>query len=146
MNRKKITFYILGSALIIFIILNIIWLVNRNINYQSALEVTPTEENGIYTSRDKKYLYYVNPPTYLYYNGNLGVTDRSNNFLLIIWPSAFKEDKYGIRIEEKNQAYEIMVDKYGNPIDNNKTYKEILEKYNKETKNLMYYAKKHFSF
>jgi len=71
------------------------------------------------------------------------VTNKTNEFALIIWPKIFGKYIYGVRIQKEEDAYEIYVDENLEPIySGNEEIKNIINKYKPELEILYNNAKK----
>jgi hypothetical protein len=144
MKKMRIQKILLLISISIFALFNISWFLITSIKYQPYIEVIPKNEYGFYGFTDEEgYNYNVKKPDYLSYTGNLGITDKNNEFALIIWPKMFGKYKYGLRIQKDNEAYEIYVNENLEPIlqEDNESIKSLIEKYKPEISKLFTTAK-----
>lgn len=139
MKRNKLWRVLTLFAISIFAILNISWFLITYYKYEPYIDAVPKNDYGFHGFTDKDgYSYNVKKPGYLSYTGNLGITDKNNELALIIWPKIFGKNKYGLRIQKENEAYEIYVDENLEPIhiEDDETIKNIIKRYKPEIEKL----------
>ncbi|AKL95823.1 hypothetical protein CACET_c23770 [Clostridium aceticum] len=87
-----------------------------------------------YHCREDGYQYSVKYPDYLFYTGNLAISNDDDTCSIIIWPSFFGNTKYGVMIQDEQDGYQIMVDENMEPID--KYFAPIIDKHKEVVKPL----------
>lgn len=132
MQKKSIFKTIIKVLIILFILYNIVWLCFYFFYYRSFANKIKSDDID-----DIKYTYSVDPPYYLGFVFNLGITETRRitkegqdisdlTTDLIIWPKLMRDDEYGIMIyyvanidrENKEIGVDyIMVDSKGNPLN-----------------------------
>ncbi|MEG1819966.1 MAG: hypothetical protein RR012_07840 [Oscillospiraceae bacterium] len=132
-DKKKI----LIILIVLFGIYNAIWSIIINDIYSPVQDFLDGKE---YITDEEYYSYSLSKPYYLQYTGNLAVTDKDGNYVLLIWPVVFGEDEYGVLINGDKETYSVYVDKFMKAkdpreqhiIDENKAQVEkLFEKANK---------------
>ncbi|WP_054767354.1 hypothetical protein [Lysinibacillus parviboronicapiens] len=119
-NKKRIIIILATVFFPVFILYNLFWygwMKNKYTAYKEGLnEFVP---NRSYVLSESSYLYNVKFPNYLSFVGNLGVATDDNKIALIIWPSFFGENTYGVQIKDENdQVYSIMIKRDLSVVDN----------------------------
>jgi len=124
----------------VFLFWNLMWIIKictQFLPYRDALN--KHESAGVYILSHNGYTYSVKMPYYLSFTGNLAVVNNENESSLIVWPSLFGENEYGISIVAENEigekrTYEMFVDHTGKPIgeNNNIDVQDIWKKYENE--------------
>ena len=145
MSKKKRLIVTLVILAVMFCVYNIFQFISVQYRYRTYYEAVP-KEHGAHILFDEKdqLTYNVKTPDYLHFTGNLGVSDKKG-LSLIIWPSLFENKfTYGIIIRDKTEAYEIYINDKLESVTGNPGDKEIVEKYNKDIKNLYEKAKEKF--
>ncbi|MCM3006848.1 hypothetical protein [Priestia koreensis] len=126
-SYKKWILIIIG----IFLIWNLVWWVTTTVKYQKYVEAVPKDTTGLNITQEDGYTYFVKKPGYLRFIGNLSVSTNNKSASLIIWPKMIGGYKYGIRIQDDKQAYEVYLDKNMNPTNKfqkDKSIQNALEK------------------
>lgn len=117
MTRKKVIILTAIILLIGFIAWNVSWYVYVSKKYTPLTEVVPKDKYGSHHIVDSDgYNFSVTKPMYLFFTGNLAVVAPDIAYTLIIWPEVFGGYEYGLRIQDANSGYEIMVDEDGNAL------------------------------
>jgi hypothetical protein len=138
-NGKTIIILILS----IFAIWNLSWFLITTIKYQKYVEVIPKNEFGVHVKEKDDYLYNVKKPGYLHFTGNLGVSKTDSMDGLIIWPLLNGGYEYGIRFQNGDEIFEILVDENMKPIDkDDKVAAQQVEKNKEEIERLISKANK----
>jgi hypothetical protein len=138
MNNKKIKSFIILilTLILLFALYNLVWYFATQSKYGGYVK----DMDELFANRSyvlepgDGYLYNVKYPDYLSLTGNLGVTDEENGVALIIWPSFFGEDSYGVRIATDRDTYLVMVNKDIKAIDS--VDDDVIDKYKEEIKML----------
>lgn len=133
-NKAKKVVLIIAIIVLLFGIYNLLWYFttqSKYTNYSEGMDEFVANKSYV-LNPGNGYLYNVKYPDYLTFTGNLAVADENNEVSLIIWPSFYGEDEYGIRITTNDDSYEIMIDKDMKSVENN----DILDKYKKEIRML----------
>lgn len=102
---------------------------------QFFLNIFDVQENG--------FQYSVLYPGFLSYTGNLAISDKTDTFSVIIWPSFCGETEYGAMIQNNKGVYQIMVDE--NLMANKKADRKVINQYRKPLTRLMLEAKKRWA-
>ncbi len=119
LNGKRIFIFIIS----VFLILNVVWLLITTTKYNKFVKDIPKLKGHSYAiKKEDGYNYHVKKPDYLHYTGNLSISNSKKGELLIIWPLISGGYKYGVRIQDNENAYEIYVDENMEPIDKSDTY------------------------
>ncbi|MDD7306137.1 MAG: hypothetical protein PUG67_06080 [Peptoniphilaceae bacterium] len=107
-NIVKIVKY----AILLFIIYNMIWLLNVLVRYKPYTKGFETfEKNKSYYSVGKNgYVYNVKYPNYLSFTGNMAISKDNDRIGLIIWPKIFGNFDLGLQINEDNEIYSYILD------------------------------------
>lgn len=134
--RKKIVVFVSVSIILFFVLFNILWYVITHSLYSTYSEGMEKLETFTYCEYDQdEYGYVVSFPEYLHFNtGCLSVTDSKSYSSLLIWPKYNnKSYEYGLRLNYKDEEYEIEVTKEGravNPYDQSiiDSNKEMVER------------------
>ncbi|AEV67192.1 hypothetical protein [Acetivibrio clariflavus] len=144
MKKTKLFKILILSAISFFALINITWFSITYIKYKPYVDVIPKNSYGFHVFTDENgYNYNVKKPNYLSLTGNLGVTNKTNEFALIIWPKIFGKYIYGVRIQQEEVVYSIYVDENLKPIySGNEEIKNIINKYKPELEILYNNAKK----
>lgn len=135
--RKILTFIV-----ILFIFWNLIWLLITTFKYHHFVEVIPKNKWGLHMKKEDGYLYSVKKPDYLSFTGNLAISTKDNQELLLIWPLVSGGYEYGFKLQKDGDAFEIYIDDKLNPI--NKKDQFALQKvndYKSDLENLLTKAK-----
>lgn len=131
-------------AIGVFAILNITWFTVTKLQYREFLEAVPKHKTGVHVMKRDGFSYNVKTPDYLRYVGNLGIVHPNKESALIIWPELFGEDEYGFRLQKDGEAYEIMLNKNLEPLDNNELTSEIVKSKQEQINELMNRARSVF--
>lgn len=119
LNGKRIFIFIIS----VFLILNVVWLLITTTKYNKFVKDIPKLKGHSYAiKKEDGYNYHVKKPDYLHYTGNLSISNSKKGELLIIWPLISGGYKYGVRIQDNENAYEIYVNENMEPIDKSDTY------------------------
>lgn len=135
--RKILIFF--GSLLLIFGLINIIWLVGIKSPYKKFAEgmekIEGPKMDGItrtyYEKQQDGYEYYIKSPTYLSDNGFMYVINSAANMVIMdengtetpcmdvqvklyVWPQLFGGYKYGVDIQKEGVWEQIYIDDQGN--------------------------------
>lgn len=119
-----------------FAIWNLGWFIITKAVYSEFLEAVPKNEFGKYVMEEKGYLFNVKKPGYLSFTGNLGVTEKGSMNGLIIWPEIFGGYKYGVRLQQDDEVYEIYLDEHMKLVNEDEFTNQLYEKYQKEIESL----------
>lgn len=112
-GKKRRVIIILTVIGVLFGLYNLIWYFTTQSkygNYIDHMDEFVANRSYILNPGDG-YLYNVKYPDYLTFTGNLGISDDNHLISLIIWPSFIGENKYGVRITDNDNVYEVMLDK-----------------------------------
>lgn len=109
MKRKKKGWRIALGLVAGFLLLNLVWYGVTTVQYKPFLAAVPEHVTGVHAMTKDGLSYNVKTPDYLSYVGNLAVSDDKAGIWLIIWPTLFGDDEYGVRIQDKQTGYELMV-------------------------------------
>ncbi|MCI8645390.1 MAG: hypothetical protein HFE76_01050 [Firmicutes bacterium] len=119
MNTKKKIITVLTILVGLFVVYNAFWFCTTHWKcrqYVNPIEGMHKEFPGIYTKYgdpQEPYHYTVGFPGYLHYTGSLSIND-SNGLVLIIWPKVFsKTMNFGLRLETKEDIFELPTDRNG---------------------------------
>lgn len=113
LSKGKKIIILLMVICLLFGVYNLIWYFTTQVKYSTYSEnMDEFIPNRSYVLEGEDgYLYNVKYPDYLSFTGNLGVSNNNNEVSLIIWPSIFGEDKYGLKIDTIDDSYEIIIDR-----------------------------------
>ena len=113
LSKGKKVIILLMVICLLFGVYNLIWYFTTQVKYSTYSEnMDEFIPNRSYVLEGEDgYLYNVKYPDYLSFTGNLGVSNNNNEVSLIIWPSIFGEDKYGLKIDTIDDSYEIIIDR-----------------------------------
>ncbi|MDW7617788.1 hypothetical protein SC499_24720 [Peribacillus simplex] len=123
-NIKTILILIIS----IFAVLNLSWFLVTTFKYDGFVEPIPKNKWGLHFIKKDNYVYSVKKPDYLYYTGNLAVDNTEKQTSLLIWPLISGGYKYGFRLQEEGEAYEIYVDKNMEPTNKDKGDPDAVQK------------------
>lgn len=145
MSRKKKLSIIFLIIIILFGLYNLFWFVSTRYTYRDYVKAVPKESGAHIQFDEKKQLTYnVKTPDYLYFTGNLGVSNKEG-MVLLIWPSLFGKDfEYGLRIENKSEVHEIYIDENLKPVSHEPMQEKIIEDNYEEVKRLYDSAQEKF--
>lgn len=143
--KKKLIIGILASVLVVFIVLNVLWLVTWKFRYDEYAEgfTEETEVELYYMVDEDGYTYDVNKPGYLHYNGNLSIS-KSPYLSFLIWPKFSGETKYGIMLKDEESMYQIRLTEKGEMLeeDGYKYTEEEIEAYEKNKEEIDIFMEK----
>ena len=108
--KKKIVKYICIALGVCIIVYHIFWIYNYLLftKYVDGLDELVKFQS--YSVLEDDFIYHVKFPYYLYFTGNLAVSTKDSEYTLIIWPSRFRDTRYGVRIPFENNGFtEIML-------------------------------------
>lgn len=147
MKKRKLKkiFFIIAAIVLSFGAYNIFWyfsIISKYKDYSENMDELIAYKSYFLNPHDG-YLYNVKYPDYLTFTGNLGISDEKNNLALIIWPSLYGENEYGVRIITDEETYEIMVDK--NMKAANSSFNSIIDEYKEEIEKLFEKANKQWN-
>lgn len=148
LNLKRFGFKrILLTLLSLFILWNVVWFSIITIRYKAFTDAVPKDEYGIHAMEKDSTLYYVAKPSYLRLSGNLTVSSKNKQEVLFIWPKITGGYKYGIMLRDKQQVYQIYIDKNINIAkeSRDKVTLELVEKNKEEIKELFNRAESLFN-
>ena len=113
LSKGKKIIILLMVICLLFGVYNLIWYFTTQVKYSTYSEnMDEFIPNRSYVLEGEDgYLYNVKYPDYLSFTGNLGVSNNNNEVSIIIWPSIFGEDKYGLKIDTIDDSYEIIIDR-----------------------------------
>ncbi|AVD54719.1 MULTISPECIES: hypothetical protein [Heyndrickxia] len=120
MKRKFRLKYIFIIVITLFVLWNLCWFTITTIQYHKYVKAVPKNKWGTHAIRKGNYTYSVKKPDYLSFTGNLAVSreDQKDKMEdLIIWPTMTGGYKYGVRLQENGEAYEIYVNEKLEPVD-----------------------------
>ncbi|MEG0978802.1 MAG: hypothetical protein RSD17_03850 [Oscillospiraceae bacterium] len=132
-DKKKI----LIILIVLFGIYNAIWSIIINDIYSPVQDFLDGKE---YITDEEYYSYSLSKPYYLQYTGNLAVTDKDGNYVLLIWPVVFGEDEYGVLINGDKETYSVYVDKFMKAKDPREQY--IIDEHKAQVEKLFEKANK----
>ncbi|WP_413405569.1 hypothetical protein [Paenibacillus amylolyticus] len=95
-----------------------IWFSIVTVQYKPYTDAVPKNEFGVNHFKKDGYYFNVKKPDFLSYTGNLGVVNEDGTASLIIWPSLFEKNEYGVRLEKDGLAFESMINENLEPIVN----------------------------
>ena len=124
-NKLFIVLGIIFIALVItvFVIWNVIWFSFVEENYTPYLNITVDPlVPDLSASYKNGYSFSVNKPSYLSFEGNLGVSDENFN-LLLVFPKYNSEPVYSIILDDSYTGSPIIIDSSGN-LKDDLTYPE----------------------
>lgn len=123
MSKKwRVPLVILG----IFLFINLVWLLFVNVKYGQYTKSVPKNEFGIYGARDEEgFSYNVKKPGYLQWTGNLGVTSKDGD-TLILWPKIMGGYEYGVILSVDDAIYQITIDSNMQPVKNDENEKALV--------------------
>lgn len=100
--KKRIFKEIIIAFGIVIVIFNMIWLYNYSLFKEFNNGLEEYKKFQTYSTYEDGYSYNLKFPSYLSFVGNLAVSvhDGDNSYTLIIWPSRFKDTKYGVMVPE----------------------------------------------
>lgn len=130
-NNKAVTVISL-VFLFLFLSLNIVWVLYREIRYGPLVENVPVNY-GVRIISIEDYSYSVTEPQYMSFSGNLSLTNELTDESLIIWPLFPNGYKYAVMLHDADSSKSIFVyvDKNGNFLastDGSNESEEIFDK------------------
>lgn len=167
-NAKKKLNVLALIIFMIFIFINIFWIITMYIPYSgyiSKVDKQKTEIGMLYEKKVEDYIFKVSPAHYLGYDAFLSISkeysvtlDENGNMIssdtnttLFIWPNIWTQNEYGIMLlnESNNIFIQAMVDENGHYLQNgssneeyNHEVEEYLDKNQEEISKLLQMAKK----
>lgn len=129
MRKKKFIFAVIAVILLGFAIWNVLWLVhyNRYKQLRNKMETENVAGGTSYVVNKNDYLFSLEMPTYLHFNGNLAADktvpgSEKSEITMLGWLNIFSDDEYGVILySDDGSMYQINMDKNGNPIFNKDT-------------------------
>lgn len=121
------------GLIFVFGIYNLLWFINYA-SYNRFLTDSYIKLDAysyIYDS-EEGWIFFVKKPDYLSFTGNLHLSRQSVDNELLIWPSLFREDRYGVSIYtgmdgEIYTFIDIMIDNQGNCISGKQEDEKLIE-------------------
>lgn len=128
--KKKITILIIIMISMIALY-TILWYGNAQLVF-SEYEKENFQAPPVGSGKIKEigeYVLIVKKPDYGTFTGNLGITGQHSNISIIIWPSLFKDTKYGLIIGDGKVFSHIEVDEKFSVLDKTNTQaQQLIEK------------------
>ena len=141
--KKK--YKIIIGVILAIILVNISWYLIVQSKYKSYVEKVPKNEIGVNYIKDKEgYQYNVKIPDYFSLTGNLAVTQKNDDYALIIWPQILNsgEYEYGVTITQDDFMHLVEVDETFKPIgDYNEDVVMLVNDYKEKFEDLLNRAK-----
>lgn len=103
--KKKIVKYIWIALGICIIVYHIFWIYNYLLFTKYVDGLNELKKFQSYSVLENDFIYHVKFPYYLYFTGNLAVSTKDSEYTLIIWPSRFRDTRYGVRIPFENNGF-----------------------------------------
>ncbi|WP_146551442.1 hypothetical protein [Rummeliibacillus sp. SL167] len=151
--KRKLLFAIF-IIIAVFVLINIIWFVAIKVQYAPYERVVPLNEKfDVHHVDDNKknVVYGYETPAYLHLTGNLYYTQKYPKkqiaYTFIIWPKLFKDEEYGVILQEEGESYQIEItptlDVRGKD-SNNQRSKELLKDHRADLEKVLTDARKTF--
>lgn len=152
MRRKhKRAIIIVGIVILIFALYNLIWYTiiwNKYGEFVQDMKELYYHRTYVIDELDG-FTYNVKIPGYLSYTGNLGIqASQNSDCALIIWPGIFKENEYGVFLEDENgrrHAVELTAEREAKP-DAPEEVKQLVESYRDKIDDLFERAEQQWDY
>lgn len=142
MNKKTKTTMFIAIPLLIFLIINVLWFMHYT-KFDDYTKDLPVRESGAYGLEKDGYTYSVSKPSYLYFGGNMSVSDQDSLDTFVIWINSFSNNEYGSVLHiENEEKYSMYVDKNGYLVDNKKNLSDAKMVWDKNKDRVMKLANK----
>lgn len=139
-KNRKIVFSVIASVLLlIFGVWNILWFMysQKYSKLQGNLEKSTVGGITRYSTKSDGYYCSMQPPSYLNFNGNICVNNKTvernteKEVSLFVWINLFSNTEYGVMIEDDDQhVYQIYTDKTGTPLFSENEDAEYIKRVN----------------
>ena len=144
MTKRTIRRWSIGAVLA-FLVINLLWYGVTTWQYRPFLKAVPEHVTGVHAMTEKGISYNVKTPDYLSTVGNLAISNDKTGVWLIVWPNLIGKDEYGIRVQEEQTGYEIIVDREMQLLEPDKTLQAVLDRHQVDVKRLKQAAHERFS-
>lgn len=103
--KKKIVRCIWIALGICIIVFHIFWIYNYLLFSKYIDGLNEFIKFQSYSVLEDDFIYHVKFPSYLSFTGNLAVSTKNSEYTLIIWPSRFRDTRYGVMIPIENNTF-----------------------------------------